>query len=105
MNYYFLALWDSIIKTLKVWWMYVCILILAYFGLFSAIIFLFLFVLGTKLYIYIDIDHKDFYGENLLKIKLKESEKYYNIMLLTQMIAIWGGLILLIISIVVHFFR
>jgi hypothetical protein len=97
MKYYFLCLYLAILKTLKTWWMYIAILVLLYFDLSLSILYLCVFVLGTKLYNYIDITLRPT-EISFLNAMLRENKIAYLFMLFTQMIAIWGGAILFLIS-------
>lgn len=103
MKYYFLCLWLAILKTLKTWWMYIAIFILLYFDLSFSILYLCVYVLGTKLYNYIDTT-KRASEISFLNAKLRENKTAYLFMLYTQMIAIWGGAILFLISIYISLF-
>ncbi len=103
MKYYFLCLWLAILKTLKTWWMYIAIFVLLYFDLSFSILYLCVYVLGTKLYNYIDTT-KRASEISFLNAKLRENKTAYLFMLYTQMIAIWGGAILFLISIYISLF-
>lgn len=89
----------SIFRTFKKLWLIPFYILFIFFNTYQGAISLFVLILGFGLYKYIE-KNKSLFEMSNEEMALRDNKTAYPIMLLLQMLCMWGGVIGFIISIV-----